>query len=231
MANSVLIIGPSGSGKSSSIRTLDPKTTFIIAPDRKALPIRGWRSNYVTVRNDKKEIDFTKSNYVEINEPVAIKRLMDYISVNRPDIKTIVIDTLNHAMTAEFMRKINVAGFGKWSEFALAIYNICNVIPDLRQDLTVIVTGHNEMVSNLDGTLSNRLKTLGKLLEEKITVESLFTTVLFSFADPRSKDLPYGFHTQSDGGTTAKSPMGLFDSTKIPNDLAFVLDKLAKYES
>lgn len=231
MANGVLIVGPSGSGKTTGIRNLDPATTFIINPDKKSLPIPGWKGKYTTVKGDSGKIDLAKSNYFETDDPTAILKILDYISKSRPEIKVVVLDTISHVMTSEFMKKASIESWSKWTQFALDIYNILKSIPSMREDLTVFMTGHNDVTFGADGLRQNKLRTLGKLLDEKITIESLFTTVLFSYRDPKDKVNPYGFYTQSDGSSTAKSPMGMFETDRIPNDYAFVVDRIHKYEN
>jgi predicted ATP-dependent serine protease len=230
MANGVLIVGPAGSGKSTAIRNLDPKTTFIIAPDKKSLPIKGWRNSYQTVRKDNK-VDLMASNYLELDDPQQIVKVLEYISANRPDVVTIVLDTISHIMTSEFIKKAKNPGFQKYTDLAVDIYNICKTISTIRSDITVFVTGHTEVSFDADGGKVTKLRTIGKMLDEKVTIESLFTIVLFTSVDLKDKANPYGFETQTNGYNTAKSPMGMFEESRIVNDYNYVLDKIKQYEN
>lgn len=164
MAAGVLVLGQQGTGKSSAIRNLDPTKTFVICSDRKALPIKGWKVNYKTVyKEDGKSVDMTKSNYIETNNPATILTIMQYVSDKRPDIDSIVIDTLGHVMTSEFMKKINEVGYGKFNQLARDIYDICSKIPDLRKDLFVFVLSHVESgYDSLDNKVT-KIRTIGKV--------------------------------------------------------------------
>ncbi len=231
MASGILVVGPSGSGKTSGIRNLDPAQSFIINPDKKTLPIQGFKSKYKTVKGADGKLDVANTNYYEANDPQTILKLMKMVSDQKPETKILVIDTINHVMTAEFIKKIRVSGFQKWSDLAADVYNIVEAISGLRDDLFVFVTGHNETSFDADGGKVNKLRTLGKLLDEKINLESMFTTVLFTSVSQKDKNIPYGFMTQTDGSTTAKSPMGMFNDIRIPNDYQFVVDKIKEYQN
>jgi hypothetical protein len=224
MAEGILIIGSSGSGKSTSFRNLDPKKTFIIQPDSKPLPFKGWKENYHHFSNDN-----LTGNYLESAEPQMILKVMDYISEKRPEIEVLIIDTLTHIMTTKFMADAKKIGYQKFTDLALDIYNICTRIPKLRKDLYVIATGHPEIGYDADGSKSIKMRTIGKLLDEKIDIPSLFTTVLFSNVRRLDKKNEYTFMTQSDGYTVGKSPMGLFSELEIPNDAQLVIDAIKNY--
>lgn len=231
MANGILIVGPPGSGKSTAIETLDPKTTFIINSDKKPLPFSKWRTNYVTVTKPDGKVDYDKSNYVEINEPVVIYKVLEYISAKRPEIKEIVIDTLNHILTAEFMRTAKISGYQKFTDLALDVYNILKLIPTLRKDLIVYVMGHPEVSYDADGSKLTKLRTIGKMLDEKVNIESMFTVVLFTSVQLKNEAIPYGFETQTDGFNTGKSPKGMFSDRRIPNDFAKISETIRTFEN
>lgn len=231
MANGVLIVGPPGSGKSTAIENLDPKTTFIINPDKKSLPFKGWRSNYVTAVKEDGKIDYEKSNLIETADPVLILKVLEYISSKRPEIKDVVIDTLNHILTGEFMRTAKVSGFQKFTDLALDIYNILKLIPTLRKDLVVYVIGHPEISYDADGNKLVKLRTIGKMLDEKVNIESMFTVVLFTSVQLKNETIPYGFETQTDGYNTCKSPKGMFAEKRIPNDFNYISGIIRSFEN
>lgn len=231
MAAGVLIVGPSGSGKSTGIKSLNANETFVINSDRKPLPLKGWKSNYKTVKKSDGKVDMNASNYLELNDPIQILQVLNFISKNRPEIKVVILDTLNHVITSEFLKNVKVAGFQKFADLALNIYNILGTIAEMREDLTVFVLGHNEITFDAEGGKINKLRTIGKMLDEKVNIESLFTTVLFTSTDPKDPEVPYGFLTQTDGSSTGKSPAGMFDSMRIPNDFNLILTKIKQYEN
>lgn len=231
MATGVLTLGPPGTGKSSGIRNLDPAKTFVICSDRKPLPTKGWKTKYKTLyKEDGKTVDMSKSNYLETNHPATIINVLQYISDKRLDIESVVIDTLGHVMTSEFMKSAKVTGFQKFTDLALDIYNICNKIPDLRKDLFVFVLSHVEQGYDALDNKVVKIRTIGKLLDEKVNIESMFTVVLLTqVKENKSNELEYTFITNN--GNPAKSPFGMFETKEIPNDYQFVKDKIVEYEN
>ena len=231
MAEGVLVIGPSGWGKSTAFRTLPPEETFIIHSDEKALPFKGSRTLYKSNFKADGKFDPTTSNYYETDDPDVMFQLLNYISEKRPDIKYVGIDTINHAMVADYMRHAKTKGFEKFVDLALKVYNLCKRIPKMRADMVVIITGHDEVIYDSNGNKLQKLRTIGKMLDEKVgSIESLFTTVLFS--DLRKQDdgkIIYGFSTQTDGSNTCKSPIGMFEDNWIPNDYMYVVTKVKEY--
>lgn len=230
-ANKILILGPSGTGKSNAAKTLVPSETFIICPDEKELPFKGWKANYKTVLKDDGKVDMSKTNFYRTIDPKVIKQLLNYISDSRKDIKVVIIDTITHMMMGEFMRTAKEKSFDKWVDIALDTYNVLKATDNLRDDLTVIVAGHIEEAYDSEGILRRRaLVPGGKLLTEKITLESMFTTVLYTDVTMNGDKPVYSFTTQNNGRNTCKSPEGMFPETKIPNDYKLVLEYIKKHE-
>ena len=116
MSNSVLIIGPSGSGKSTSIRTLDPETTYVLNVIGKPLPFRGYKKHY---NHDNK-------NYYETDDWTKVVACIKAVNEEKPHIKTLVIDDLQHVLSNEFMRRISERGFEKFNDFAYHFWKIIN---------------------------------------------------------------------------------------------------------
>ena len=108
------------------------------------------------------------------------------------------------------------------------MFNILKAPDKTREDLTTVFLCHSEDIS-ANGFLKTKMKTIGKMLDDKITIEGLFTVVLLAYAYRNDKEMEYVFVTQSNGTTTAKSPLDMFDNIKVPNDLAVVLDTIRKY--
>lgn len=217
MSNTILIIGQSGSGKSTSLRNLDPKTTFIINVLDKPLPFRGYKKDYKPISS----WEDIEGNYFAADDWQKIVKCVRMVDKTRPDIKTIIIDDWQYILAYEFMRRVGEKGFDKFSELANHGWSTINACLTTREDLTSFVLAHSEV----DNTGRSKCKTIGKMLDEKITIEGLFTTVLHS----RVIDGQYLFQTQFDGDYIAKSPMGMFEESFVPNDLSCVKQSIDNY--
>ncbi len=226
-ATSICICGESGSGKSTSIRNLDPKETFIIATIAKPLPFRGWKKNYTKFVIDKETKELHGNYYVNDKSDNIIK-IMKLVSSKMPHIKTLIVDDLQYTMAFEFVDRASEKSYDKFNEMAQHMLNIFRTTFELRDDLTVVFLTHSENVgTEIDPKYV--LKTLGKLLKEKVTTEGLFTCMLFTEVN-FDEDVPkYQFITNNDGKCIAKSPMGMFDELKIDNDLKKVIDIVKQY--
>lgn len=215
MAKVICIAGESGSGKTTSLRNLDPASTYIFDADKKGLSWRGWKKQY----------NSEKKNYFCCDDADTIYKYMIGVAMKRPDIKTIVIDTIGSIMVADEMRRMKEKGFDKWQDLAQCIWNLVDVAYTLRDDLTIIFMAHTQTERDDSGFLFTRIKTSGKKLE-KICLESKFTTVLIA----KCNGGEYIFETHAKN-STAKSPMGLFEVDEIPNDITEVIKALEAYET
>jgi len=217
MSNTVLIIGPSGSGKSSSMRNLDPTTTFVLSVLDKPLPFKSYKKNYIPIKG----WDDTTGNYYASDDWIRILKCIEMVNKNRPEITTLVIDDMQYVLANEFIRRCSEKSFDKYNELANHYWQIINAANSCRSDLITFFFSHNEV----DNTGRSKIKTIGKLLDEKITIEGMFTTVL----NTAVIDGKYQFITQNDGFNTTKSPYGMFDDNAIDNDLNIVIEKLTEY--
>lgn len=230
MANKMLVTGESGSGKTYSLRTLDPKSTFIICPDEKSPPFKGWRKNYI-MQNEEGVFHPSTCNYYKTTKWDKIRSTLTFISKSRPDIKTIVIDTITYAMIGEFMEKAKMTGYGKFTEMGSNVYQTLKMIDPLRADLMVIVMAHTEVASfnGVDKTVFGVPG--GKLVSDVVKPVGMFSICLETAVDKSGEDVNYMFMTQSNTVNMAKSPDGMFDGAKIPNDMKAVLEAIDKYEN
>ena len=122
-------------------------------------------------------------------------------------------------------------GFAKFSEIGQKFYSVLKAGIGMRDDLNIIMTCHTENTGTNDAP-QYKIKTIGRMLDEKITIEGLFTHVLFTSIQRDDDDKPvYMFQTHSDGTNTCKTPMGCFEEDYIPNDLQYVIDKIAEYDA
>jgi nicotinamide riboside kinase len=211
MSNTVLIIGPTGSGKSTSIRNLDPNTTFIISVLDKPLPFRGYKKLY----NEEKKNFYCSDDYKSIIAYIKA------ISERRPEITTLIIDDAHFLMANEFMARACEKGYERFSEIAQHMWMVMNEVVSTRDDLTCFVLSHNE----IDNTGISKPKTVGKMLDDKITLEAMVTVCLHTIVN----DGEYKFLTQNDGCHVCKSPIGLFEDTLIDNDLLAVKTAIENY--
>lgn len=216
MSNAVLIVGESGTGKSLSIRGLDPKETFLISVLGKPLPFRGWKQLYEQKSG---------GNYLVSDKTQDILRAIKVIN-ERPNIKNIVLDDWGYILANEFMSRATEKGakdavFAKYNELGQNAWLLLNALISMREDMNVFVLCHSQV--NDSGQI--KVKTIGKLLDDKITVEGMFTIVLHSM---RTQD-GYKFLTQTDGVHLAKSPAGMFPEAFIDNDLGCVVKGMSDY--
>lgn len=216
MSMVICIAGESGSGKTSSLRNLDPASTFIIDADRKGLSWRSWKRQY------NKE----NKNYLQTSDAKVIGDTMRAIDAKEKyrHIKVLVIDTLNTIMVDDEMKRSKEKSFDKWVDLASCIWDLIAYIHLLREDLTVVCIAHTQTDRDDSGYMFTRIKSSGKKLD-KLCLESKFTTVLLA----KCVDGRYVFETNSKN-STAKSPLGAFADFEIDNDMAMVIKTLCEYE-
>ena len=211
MARSLLIMGESGAGKTTSLRNLPPETTFIFDCDKKGLAWRGWRKQYNTANKNY----FATSNAGDIWK--VLQRISDG---DLSHINVAVIDTLNGIMVDDEMRRMGERNYDRWIDLATSIYKLISDIHDLRDDLTVICTAHVE----IDDDGRARMATSGKKLR-KIVPESKFPIVLYA----KGNEGKYIFETRANR-STAKTPLGMIEDAVMENDIVKVLEAIKKYE-
>lgn len=215
MANIIGIMGESGAGKTTSMRNLDPATTYYIDCDKKGLSWRGWKKQY----------NSENKNYYQTDVQEEVLHIMKGINSKRPNIKTVVIDTLNGIMVADEMRRMKERGYDKWVDLAFSVYSIIDYALTMRQDLTVVFVCHSQTVRDDNGYNFTHIKTNGQKLQ-KIGLETKMPILLHA----KCLDGQYVFETQANF-STAKTPLGLFEEKTIPNDIAAVIKAIEDFEN
>lgn len=202
----VLVLGKSGSGKTTGIRNLDPKHTVICQVEKQRLPV--------------------KTKFPMTLKPATYSNIMALFKEcnegKRPDIKTIVLDDSQFLIVNEFFDKAAEKGYEKFTSIALNFRNLIHWVNiGLPESVTVYFLHHTQ----LDDFGNVKAKTIGKMLDEKLTVEGCFDIVLMT---ERNQD-GWWFRTHSAGNDPVKTPMEMFDDDLIPNDLAIVDKAVREY--
>ena len=226
MGRGVLVIAESGSGKSTSIESLNPTETFIINVANKPLPFKGWKSKYLAWSKET-----PKGNIINRHDAESIEACIRYVNDKRPDIKTIVVDDFQYMSSFEFFEKVNEKGFEKFTQIGGKLARIARLPQNLREDLTIFYLTHAEESVDMDGKRKVKAKTIGKMVDEKLTLEGLFSIVLFGkVKKDKDGNIRYVFETQTTGDNTCKSPRGMFLTLEIANDLELVRKAIIDYE-
>ena len=202
MAQMLLVMGESGTGKSTSMRNCDPATTAVVNPVGKPLPFKG---------------KFTMLNS-EVESRKICKFMKEQAAAGK---KLLVVDDFQYILSVPYMNRIKENGWDKWNDFGANYFEIIEVCKELPDDVVVAYMTHTETLENGVTTI----KLIGKLLREKITIEGLFTIVLRTGVNEGK----YYFYTQNSGKDTVKSPMGMFPTYAIDNDLNYVADKIRNF--
>jgi len=209
MSTVTMILGQSGTGKTTSLRNLDPTQTLLIQAIKKPLPFKSGNWKPVTKDNPAGSIFICDSAATIVG---AMKR------TKRP---IIVIDDFQYVMANEFMRRSAEKGFEKFTEIGRNAWDILAEAARLPDDVRVYVLSHVETTD--DGR--TKIKTIGKMLDEKITLEGMVSIVLKTVV----QDGQYYFATRNNGSDTVKTPMGMFDADMVENDLAAVDTAIYQY--
>ena len=209
MSIATMVLGESGTGKSTSLRHLDPAHTLLIQTIRKPLPFRshGWKVK-ASMKAD--------GNIIQTDSAELIERAMR--SLAHP---VVVIDDFQYLLANEFMRRSDEKGFEKFTDIGRHAWDVLRAATDLADSRRVYILAHTAT----DDLGRTRMKTIGKLLDEKITCEGMVTICLRTVV----RDGAYFFATQNNGSDTTKSPMGMFSELLIENDLAAVDAAICDY--
>lgn len=214
MSITAFILGESGTGKSTSLRELDPSKTLLIQAVKKPLPFRSTNWKYRTKESPDGNV-FVTDNSAHI---VA--------AMQKSTHEVVIIDDYQYVMANEFMRRVTDVetgngAFAKYNEIARHAWDVLTAASGLADNRRVYIMSH----SATDDAGKTKIKTIGKLLDEKIVMEGLVTIVLRTAVENEH----YYFRTRNSGSDTVKSPMGLFSEDFIDNNLAKVDAAICEY--
>lgn len=212
MSIATMILGESGTGKSTSLRNMKADQVLLIQALKKPLPFRSKDWAY----RDKEKAP--NGNVFVLDDSEQIIHVM-----RNTKRKIIVLDDFQYILANEFMRRSAEVGFTKFSEIGKHAWDILMAAGDLADDVRVYILSHTETTE----TGKVKVKTIGKMLDDKITLEGMLTIVLRTSVVNGN----YLFSTRNNGSDTVKSPMGLFEDETIENDLAAVDAAIQEYYS
>jgi len=213
------IVGETGTGKSTAIKHLDPKETYIINVAKKELPFKGSEKLY----------NAENKNYKEVDDPVEVTRLLKTISEKAPHIKNVVIEDSNYLMGFRMVEKATEVGYTKFSVMAKDMVDMFRTARRLRDDLVIFYFSHPETIEDSGEIIGYKIKTAGKLIDNQVLLEGLLTVCLYTDVEDTKDGANYSFLTNRYRKRPAKSPDGMFDSIKVPNNLQLVKDAIIEY--
>jgi len=209
MSIATLIIGESGTGKTSSLRNFNAADTLLIQPVKKPIPFKsaGWA--YINSDNVAGNILVTDDS----NRIIA--------AMKKTRRKVIILDDFQYVLANEYMRRSEERGYDKFTDIGRHAWDILSAASALPDDVRVYILGHTQS----DEFGKTRVKTIGKMLDEKIVVEGMFSIVLKTAVTNGQ----YLFTTRNNGSDTVKTPMQMFSEDQIENDLASVDQAICNY--
>jgi hypothetical protein len=210
MSTATLILGKSGAGKTTSLRNMDPAKTLLIQVVPKPLPFasKAWKV-------------FDREKCPTGN--IFVTDIADNIVklAQKTSRKVIVVDDFQYVLSNELMRRSDERGFDKFTDIAKHGWEVFTALSSLPDDVRVYLLSHSQ--EDDSGTV--KMKTIGKMLDEKIVLEGLVSIVLRAIVtDGRNE-----FSTRNNGADTVKAPIGLFEDERIPNDLAEVDARICEF--
>ena len=213
MANTIAVVGGSGTGKSTSIRNLDPKETAIINCAGKPLPFKGSAAMY----------NIANKNFLTTSTSAEVLGALKEIAKN-PQFKNVIVDDSLFIMTDMFFNRSAEKGYDKFTDIAKAYQSMLQYCKTMRDDLNIAIMMHVEDEVSNGIKVQQKVKTVGKLVDEKYDPLSVVSVALFtdvSFDKEGKAQYQFVTNRQMVQGVVipAKSPDGMFEEIRIPNDL------------
>jgi len=224
MANCIIVLGQTGTGKSTSIKGLNPKETVVINTLKKRLPFKGSASLY----------NAENKNLFNLEDYQQVISYLQSIGDKAKHVKNVVLDDSIFVMRKEYFKRAKETGYGKYTDLAAHFQQIISTCENLRDDLNVFFMLHSEDVVS-DGTIVGyKVATVGKLLDSQYNPIEVVPMVLYSAIKYDEKgNANYGFYTHAtkEGNVEipAKSPADMFEEDFIQNDLGYVVTKMNEY--
>ncbi len=222
MAKTILICGKTGTGKTTSIRTLNPKETIILKVINRTLPFK-YAGNYG------KELEnmFLTPTYEKVLTALSW-------ADKQEKIKNIIITDGTYIIRQEFFEKANQVGYNKFTDMAIHMQKILKAIQNMREDIKVFLEYHVDSNITDSGATEYKPATVGKLLDTQYNILENIDIVLFASPEINDKNVTFGFYTNRTvdrlgAEIPAKSPIDMFDQLFIPNDLLYVSKKIDEY--
>lgn len=235
----MLVVAPSGAGKTTSGRNLDPKRGIWIVPEDKELPFKGFNKNFHTEYKKDGTSFSLKSNYIPEERIGKIQEILIAIMNMTPEqfkkrpIDYVIIDTVTYAMLRSVRDKENIDNFSKFISFANELKDLVDTCKRLPNHIKVVITSHEDVEETSSSSQTAPQHTFkvpaGRFTKEKLVPEGLFTIVFWGDVVEAPDGNEYRFRTQKGNGTQAKSPLGMFDEMFIPNDLEQIFKKIDEF--
>lgn len=224
MGNISIILGKSGSGKSTSIKTLNPKESVVVNVLKKRLPFKGSSSIF----------NAENHNLVGIDTYDELIAFLEHVNSNMPEIKTVVVDDCMYIVRKEFFRRAKEVGYTKFTELAQHFQQIIQTCENAREDLNVFLMLHSEDVYSDKIQTGYKVATVGAMIDNQYNPVEVVPIVLYAEIRYDNNGKPtYGFYTHSIKiGTVqmpAKSPDGMFEEDYVPNDLGMIVNTINEY--
>lgn len=224
MANVCMILGPSGTGKSSSIKGLDPKETVVLNVLRKRLPFKGSNGIYNT----------ENKNLFPVDDYSQVVNLLGNIDKNALHVKNVILEDMTYIMRKEFFKRAKETGYGKFTEIAQHFQQVISTCESMRDDINVFFILHSEAIQSDKTTVGYKVSTVGAMIDSQYNPVEVVPMVLYSAIKYDEKgNASYGFYThRCMEGTVeipAKSPADMFEEDFIPNDLGLVVKAMNEY--
>ncbi len=229
MSNIIGLVGLSNSGKSTSLKYLNPEETFIISCTNKQLQIPGFRKKYPKISVDNGKL---YGNWLVSNNYEQITKIMKVVSKTRPEIKVICLDDCNYLLSNETFQNALVKGYEKFSVMSKNYYDLIQTCQGLRDDLTVVFISHIENFGT-DIDPEYRMWTTGKMLTNQINLDGLFSYIIYAerYIDDNGDEVKYRFKTRTDGNDTCRSVAGCFEDKYIEPNMKLVIDTINEFEN